>query len=92
MLLEVMLLVYFLQSRDAPSDPMAEETLYDSAAMRRFAGTWLRGSDPPDNDVDKHRSVWIIKKCRCGAVGAALKSGRLRRECREVSFCWTAIS
>ena len=37
--LEVMLRVYFLQNRDALSDPAAEETFYDSAAMRRFAGT-----------------------------------------------------
>ena len=37
--LEGMLRVYFLQNRDALSDPMAEATLYDSAAMRRFAGT-----------------------------------------------------
>ena len=36
--LEVMLRVYFLQHWYALSDPMAEETLYDSDAMRRFAG------------------------------------------------------
>ena len=36
--LETMLRVYFLQNRYALSDPMAEETLSDSEAMRRFAG------------------------------------------------------
>ena len=36
--LETMLRVYFLQNWYALSDPMAEETLYDSEAMRRFAG------------------------------------------------------
>ena len=36
--LETMLRVYFLQNWYALSDPMAEETLDDSAAMRRFAG------------------------------------------------------
>jgi IS5 family transposase len=36
-----MLRVYFLQNWYALSDPMAEETLYDSEAMRRFAGIEL---------------------------------------------------
>ena len=36
--LERMLRVYFLQNWYALSDPLAEETLYDSEAMRRFAG------------------------------------------------------
>jgi hypothetical protein len=39
--LEMMLRIYFLQSWYALSDPMAEETLYDSEAMRRFAGIEL---------------------------------------------------
>ena len=39
--LEVMLRVYFLQNWYALSDPMAEKTLYDSEAMRRFAGIEL---------------------------------------------------
>ena len=45
---ETMLRVYFLQNWYALSDPMAEETLYDSEAMRRFAGIEL-GDDriPP---------------------------------------------
>ena len=46
--LEVMLRVYFLQNWSALSDPMAEETLDDSAAMRRFAGTWLGCDRIPD--------------------------------------------
>ena len=48
MLLEEMLRVCFLQNRDALSDPSAEETLFDSAAMRRFAGTWLACDRIPD--------------------------------------------
>ena len=36
--LEMMLRVYFLQSWCALGDLMAEEGLYDSEAMRRFAG------------------------------------------------------
>src|SRR6056297_3403217 len=39
--LETMLRVYFLQNWYALSDPMAEEMLYDSDAMRRFAGIEL---------------------------------------------------
>ena len=39
--LEVMLRVYFLQNWYALSDPMAEETLYDSEAMHHFAGIEL---------------------------------------------------
>jgi hypothetical protein len=46
--IETMLRVYFLQHWYALSDPMAEEMLYDSDAMRRFAGIEL-GDDriPP---------------------------------------------
>ncbi len=39
--LGMMLRVYFLQQWYALSDPMAEETLYDSDAMRHFAGIEL---------------------------------------------------
>ncbi len=46
--LEVMLRVYFLQNWYALSDPMAEETLYDSDAMRRFAGIELGDDRIPD--------------------------------------------
>ncbi|MEY3309140.1 MAG: hypothetical protein RLZZ413_3178, partial [Pseudomonadota bacterium] len=48
MLLETMLRVYFLQNWYALSDPMAEETLYDSEAMRRFAGIELGDDRIPD--------------------------------------------
>ena len=48
MSLETMLRVYFLQNLYALSDSLAEETLYDSEAMRRFAEIEL-GDDPiPD--------------------------------------------
>jgi IS5 family transposase len=42
--LETMLRVHFLQNWYALSDPMAEESLYDSEAMRRFRGhrAWRR--------------------------------------------------
>jgi IS5 family transposase len=46
--LETMLRVHFLQNWYALSDPMAEESLYDSEAMRRFAGIELRDDRIPD--------------------------------------------
>lgn len=46
--LETMLRVYFLQNWYALSDPMAEETLYDSEAMRRVAGSELGDDRIPD--------------------------------------------
>ena len=48
MQLETMLRVYFLQNWYALSDPMAEETLYDSEAMRRFTGIELGDDRIPD--------------------------------------------
>jgi IS5 family transposase len=46
--LETMLRVYFLQQWYALSDPMAEEMLYDSDAMRQFAGIELGCDRIPD--------------------------------------------
>jgi IS5 family transposase len=46
--LERMLRIYFLQNWYALSDPMAEDTLYDSEAMRRFAGIELGDDRIPD--------------------------------------------
>lgn len=49
-LLKTMLRVDFRQNWCALSDPMAEETLYDSEAMRRFA--WIELGDDRIPDVD----------------------------------------
>lgn len=46
--LETMPRLYFLQNWSAPSDPMAEETLDDSEAMRCFAGIELGDDRIPD--------------------------------------------
>ncbi len=46
--LETMLRIYCLQQWYALSDPMAEESLYDSDAMRRFAGLELGDDRIPD--------------------------------------------
>lgn len=46
--LKTMLWMYFSQNWYGLSDPMAEETLYDSEAMRRFAGIELGDDRIPD--------------------------------------------
>lgn len=46
--LETMPRVCFLQNRYAPSDPLAQKTLYDSKAMRRFAGIEFGDDRIPD--------------------------------------------
>jgi len=46
--LETMLRVYFFQNWYALSDPMAKKTLYDTEAMRRFAGIELGDDRIPD--------------------------------------------
>lgn len=46
--LKTMLRIYCLQQWDALSDPMAEGSLYDSDAMRRFAGLELGDDRIPD--------------------------------------------
>jgi IS5 family transposase len=48
MAMETMLRIYFLQNWYALGDPMAEEMLYDSDAMRRFAGIELGDDRIPD--------------------------------------------
>lgn len=46
--IETMLRVYYLQNWYSLSDPMAEEMIYDSEAMRRFAGIELGDDRIPD--------------------------------------------
>jgi IS5 family transposase len=46
--LEIMLRMYFLQQWFALSDPAAEDALYESAVMRRFAGVDLGRAPAPD--------------------------------------------
>ena len=63
--------VYFLQNWYALSDPMAEETLYDSEAMRRFAGIELGDDRIPDEGSS--RRVHIAR-----AYVATLRARRRR--------------
>ena len=49
--LERMLRIYFLQQWSNLSDPVAEEAIYDSAAMRRFVGIDLGREAAPDEST-----------------------------------------
>ncbi|MFO0513393.1 MAG: IS5 family transposase, partial [Rhodobacterales bacterium] len=86
--LEVMLRVYFLQNWYALSDPMAEETLYDSEAMRRFAGIELGDDRIPDETtilnfrhlLERHgltEAIFTDVNAHLADKGITLRSGTL---------------
>jgi transposase, IS5 family len=86
--LEVMLRVYFLQNWYALSDPMAEETLYDSEAMRRFAGIELGDDRIPDETtilnfrhlLERHgltEAIFADVNAHLADKGITLRSGTL---------------
>ena len=86
--LEVMLRVYFLQNWYALSDPMAEETLYDSEAMRRFAGIELGDDRIPDETtilnfrhlLERHglsEAIFAEVNAHLSDKGITLRSGTL---------------
>lgn len=86
--LETMLRVYFLQNWYALSDPMAEEILYDSEAMRRFSGIELGDDRIPDETtilnfrhlLEQHRlteAIFANVNAHLADKGIALRSGTL---------------
>ena len=86
--LETMLRVYFLQNWYALSDPMAEETLYDSEAMRRFAGIELGDDRIPDETtilnfrhlLERHgltEAIFADVNAHLAEKGITLRSGTL---------------
>ena len=86
--LETMLRVYFLQQWYALSDPMAEEMLYDSEAMRRFAGIELGDDRIPDETtilnfrhlLEKHaltERLFVEVNKHLADQGITLRSGTL---------------
>ena len=88
MVLETMLRVYFLQNWYALSDPMAEETLYDSEAMRRFAGIELGDDRIPDETtilnfrhlLERHgltQAIFADVNAHLADKGITLRSGTL---------------
>jgi IS5 family transposase len=86
--LETMLRVYFLQNWYALSDPMAEEMLYDSEAMRRFAGIELGDDRIPDETtilnfrhlLERHgltEAIFADVNAHLADKGITLRSGTL---------------
>jgi IS5 family transposase len=86
--LETMLRVYFLQNWYALSDPMAEEMLYDSEAMRHFAGIELGDDRIPDETtilnfrhlLERHgltEAIFTEVNAHLSDKGITLRSGTL---------------
>lgn len=86
--LETMLRVYFLQNWYCLSDPLAEETLYDSEAMRRFAGIELGDDRIPDETtilnfrhlLERHgltEAIFADVSAHLADKGITLRSGTL---------------
>jgi len=86
--LTVMLRIYCLQQWYALSDPMAEESLYDSDAMRRFAGLELGDDRIPDETtilnfrhlLERHglpEAIFAEVNAHLAENGIALRSGTL---------------
>ena len=66
--LSVMLRIYFLQHWFSLSDPGAEEALYDSAALRRFAGVDLGRAPAPDETTILHFRHLLEEHDLCGEI------------------------
>ena len=86
--LETMLRIYFLQNWYSLSDPMAEETLYDSEAMRRFSGIELGDDRIPDETtilnfrhlLERHgltEAIFADVNAHLSDKGITLRSGTL---------------
>src|SRR6056297_3811130 len=86
--METMLRIYFLQNWYALSDPMAEEMLYDSEAMRQFTGIELGDDRIPDETtilnfrhlLEKHRlteKLFVEVNTHLADQGITLRSGTL---------------
>ena len=74
--LERMLRIHFLQHWYDLSDPAAEEALYDSRAMRRFAGIDL-GNEPVPDETTICKFRHLLEKHELGAQLFAVIGGHL---------------
>ena len=72
--LEVMLRVCFLQNWSALGNPMAEETLYDSAVMRRFSGIGLGDDRIPDETTILNFRQLLERHGLTGAIVAEVNA------------------
>ena len=66
--LGIMLRIYFLQHWFNLSDPAAEEALYDSPALRRFAGVDLGRAPAPDETTILNFRHLLERHDLCGAM------------------------
>jgi transposase, IS5 family len=66
--LRIMLRIYFLQHWFNLSDPAAEEALYDSPALRRFAGVDLGRAAAPDETTILNFRHLLERHSLCGAI------------------------
>jgi IS5 family transposase len=66
--LSIMLRIYFLQHWFNLSDPAAEEALYDSPALRRFAGVDLGRAAAPDETTILNFRHLLERHDLCGAM------------------------
>jgi IS5 family transposase len=66
--LGIMLRIYFLQHWFNLSDPAAEEALYDSVALRRFAGVDLGRAPAPDETTILNFRHLLERHDLCGAM------------------------
>ena len=66
--LSIMLRIYFLQHWFNLSDPGAEEALYDSPALRRFAGVDLGRAPAPDETTILNFRHLLERHDLCGAM------------------------
>jgi len=85
--LERMLRVYFVQQWYGLSDEGLEDALYDSQALRRFAGIELNRDAVPDATTVRHFRHWLesheLTKGLFDEVGAMLEErGLLIRQSR----------
>ena len=83
--LSIMLRIYFLQHWFNLSDPAAEEALYDSAALRRFAGVDLGRAAAPgrDDHLELPPSAGAARSVRSHAGGGQPLPGEPRHPHRH---------
>jgi len=94
--LSIMLWLYFVQHWFALSESAAEDALYDSAALRRFAGIDLDRAPAPDETTNLNFRHLLEAQDLCGRCwtrstyilpAAAFASRRARSRTRRLSRC-----
>ena len=85
--LETMLRIPFMQQWFALSDPTMEESLYDVASMRRFAGlSFIRGSMPDETTILNFRHL-LEKNSLAARLLTEVNALLSEREIIEAGFC-----